>query len=173
MISMTPREPTLRDQFLEGMSRGATFVSVVTTDGAAGRFGVTVSSLTSVAVDGEAPSLLCCIHQQSAAAAAILVNGRFSANLLSENQQNVADIFSGRRKIEPAERFNTVAWFAGSDGQPLIEGATASFECALGTSMTWETHYILIGRVQTVQLSPVPGALLYGQRAYKRAIALP
>jgi flavin reductase len=173
MTSMTPREPALRDLFLEGMSRGATFVSVVATDGAAGRYGITVSSLTSVAVEGDAPSLLCCIDKQSATAAAILVNGRFCANLLSETQQDVADIFSGRRKIKPAERFTAVAWTAGSDGQPLIQGATATFECTLGTSMTWETHYILIGRVQRVLLSPAPGALLYGQRAYKRAIALP
>ena len=34
----------LRHHFLEGMSRAATFVAVVTTDGEAGRFGVTVSS---------------------------------------------------------------------------------------------------------------------------------
>ena len=31
----------LRNRFLEGMSRAATFVAVATTDGEAGRFGVT------------------------------------------------------------------------------------------------------------------------------------
>jgi hypothetical protein len=36
----------LRSRFLEGMSRAATFVAVVTTDGPGGRDGVTVSSLS-------------------------------------------------------------------------------------------------------------------------------
>ena len=48
----------LRSQFVEGMSRAATFVAVLTTDGPTGKFGVTVSSLTSVSADGEYPSLL-------------------------------------------------------------------------------------------------------------------
>ncbi len=41
----------LRTRFLEGMSRVAAAVTVVTTDGQAGRFGVTVSSMTSVSAD--------------------------------------------------------------------------------------------------------------------------
>ena len=44
----------LRQHFIEGMSRASTFVSVITTDGEAGRFGVTVSSMTSLSADGAA-----------------------------------------------------------------------------------------------------------------------
>ena len=36
----------LRDSFLEGMSRAATTVNVVTTDGPGGRAGVTVSAIS-------------------------------------------------------------------------------------------------------------------------------
>ena len=57
----------LRQQFVEGMARAATFVSVITTDGPGGQHGVTVSSMTSVSADGEAPSLLVCIHHKSPA----------------------------------------------------------------------------------------------------------
>jgi flavin reductase len=42
----------LRAAFLEGMSRSAASVSVVTTDGPAGRGGVTVSAMTSISADG-------------------------------------------------------------------------------------------------------------------------
>ena len=45
----------LRSRFLEGMSRVASAVTVVTTDGDAGRFGVTVSSMTSVSADTTRP----------------------------------------------------------------------------------------------------------------------
>lgn len=164
----------LRQQFLEGMSRAATFVAVVTTDGEAGRFGVTISSLTSVSADGERPSLLACLHHLSPAAAAVLKNRSFCANLLHEGQHRISDLFAGRTKPgEHAARFDAVDWSPGALGQPVLEGATASFECQVATSVLWETHYIVVGRVSAIRLSDDPAALLYGQRAYRRAVQLP
>ena len=162
----------LRTAFMEGMSRAATFVAVATTDGEGGRAGVTVSSLTSVSADGEQPSLLLCIHHQSPAASAIIKNRAFCANLLAEDQQEVSNLFAGRSTLERAERFDRIAWEAGDIGQPILTGATAVFECRLATALLWETHHILVGRVAAVRLSGNPSALLYGQRAYRRAIHL-
>lgn len=163
----------LRGKFVEGMSRAATFVAVVTTDGAAGLSGVTISSLTSVSADGEHPSLLACIHHQSPAATAILKNRAFCANLLGEGQQALSDLFAGRDKAERADRFDRAEWHKGSVGQPVLAGATSAFECRLATAVLWETHYILVGKVVAVSLSDDPAALLYGQRAYRKAVQLP
>lgn len=166
-------KPELRTQFLEGMSRAATFVAVVTTDGEAGRLGVTISSLTSVSADGDHPSLLACLHHQSPAAAAILRNRTFCANLLHEDQHDVSDLFAGRMTAgEHAARFDRIGWTPGALGQPVLTGATASFQCQLATSVLWETHNIVIGNVVSVELSDNSGALLYGQRAYRRAVQL-
>lgn len=169
---MMPNSADLRAAFVEGMSRAATFVAVATTDGDGGRAGVTVSSLTSVSADGEQPSLLLCIHHQSPAAAAILKNRAFCANLLAEDQQNLAILFAGRSTTDRAERFDSIAWEPGEVGQPLLTGATATFECRLATALLWETHHIIVGRVASVRLSDNASALLYGQRAYRRAIHL-
>lgn len=49
---------SLRDRFVQGMALSAATVNVVTTAGHAGRSGVTVSAMTSVSADGEAPTLL-------------------------------------------------------------------------------------------------------------------
>lgn len=165
-------DPDLRAQFLEAMARAATFVSVVTTDGPSGLAGVTVSSMTSVSADGAEPSLLFCVHHLSKTATVILANRAFCANLLQEDQQEVSDIFSGRMKVEGVERFDRTLWRAGAGGQPILGGATASFECVLGTSVLWETHYIMVGKVTRVHLSDDPAALLYGQRAYRRAVSI-
>ena len=162
----------LRAAFLEGMSRAATFVAVATTDGPGGRAGVTISSLTSVSADGEQPSLLACIPHLSPAATAILKNRAFCANLLAEDQQNLANLFAGRSTTDRAERFDRIAWEPGEVGQPLLLGATAAFECRLATALLWETHHIIVGRVASVRLSDNASALLYGQRAYRRAIHL-
>lgn len=165
-------EPDLRSRFVEGMARAATFVSVVTTDGPAGQAGVTVSSMTSVSADGAGPSLLFCVHHRSQAATAILSNRGFCANLLQESQQGQSDLFSGRDKSDPTRRFERAAWTPGAAGQPVLTGSTASFECELGTAVLWETHYIIVGRVTKVHLSDDPAALLYGQRAYRRAVSI-
>lgn len=162
----------LRSQFIEGMSRAATFVAVATTDGTAGRYGVTISSLTSVSADGEHPSLLACVHHQSPAATAILRNRGFCANLLHEGQQAVSDLFAGRAKPDAPSRFDVVDWRAGPEGQPVLTGATANFECRLGTALLWETHYIVVGHVTSVWVSDDASALLYGQRSYRRAVDL-
>lgn len=161
----------LRQSFVEGMARAATFVSVITTDGPAGRHGVTVSSMTSVSADGPAPSLLVCIHHKSPAAAAILQNRSFCANLLNERQLAASDIFSGRDKTE-MDRFDRIDWQAGAAGQPVLTDAAASFECLLKTALLWETHYVMMGEVSAVQLSDNRDALLYGQRGYRRAVGL-
>jgi flavin reductase len=162
----------LRSAFVEGMSRAATFVAVATTDGTGGRAGVTVSSLTAVSADGEQPSLLLCINRQSPAATAILQNQAFCANLLAESQQDLANLFAGRSATDRAERFDRVAWQAGALAQPLLTGASATFECRLATALLWETHHIIVGRVVAVQLSDDASTLLYGQRAYRKAIHL-
>lgn len=169
---MSAIDPTLRLAFLEGMSRAATFVAVATTDGVGGRAGVTISSLTSVSADGEWPSLLACIHHQSPAATAILHNQVFCANLLHEGQQALSDLFAGRAGAGPAERFERLAWTPGRLGQPLIDGAAARFECRVGSAMRWDTHHIIVGQVVAVSLCEAPGALLYGARAYRRAVQL-
>ncbi len=162
----------LRAAFVEGMSRASTFVAIVTTDGEGGRAGVTVSSLTSVSADGEQPSLLVCINRQSPAATAILQNRAFCANLLAENQQELANLFAGRSETDRAERFDRAAWDAGNLGQPVLAGATVAFECRLATALLWETHHIIVGRVASVRLSDNASALLYGQRGYRKAIHL-
>lgn len=160
----------LRTRFLEGMSRAATFVSVVTTDGEAGRFGVTVSSMTSISADGPAPSLLVCIHHKSPAATAILQNRMFCANLLHQSQQSISDVFSGRQKTEHQKRFDDIGWKPGWNQQPLLDGATAAFFCKLRTSLLWETHFIIVGETEHVFLDESPHALLYGQRGYRKAV---
>ncbi len=169
---MNDMDSELRAHFIEGMSRASTFVAVATTDGEGGRLGVTISSLTSVSADGDNPSLLACVHHRSPAAAAILKNRAFCANLLHEGQQSLADLFAGRSKTDVTQRFDTVGWEPGRLGQPVLAGSTATFECQLGTALLWETHYIIVGRVTSVWLSEEPSALLYGQRAYRRAVHL-
>jgi hypothetical protein len=53
---------------------------------------------------------LACIHHQSPAAAAILQEPRLLRQPLAEDQQEVSDLFAGRWRRRPRERFDRVAW---------------------------------------------------------------
>jgi len=70
-------QDALRLAFLDGMSRAAASVSVVTTDGAAGRGGATVSAMTSISADGPQPTMLTCLNATSSTLPLVLENGCF------------------------------------------------------------------------------------------------
>src|SRR5258708_14734492 len=98
----TPAERALRQQFLLGMSHAACTVNVVTTDGVAGRHGVTVSAMVSVSADTPQPTLLVCIHHLTPAIAAVLKNGVFCVNVLRDDQSHISDNFAGRSSARGA-----------------------------------------------------------------------
>ena len=140
----TDEIPSLRAEFIDAMRRAATGVSVVTTDGQAGRFGVTVSAVASVSADP--PMLLVCINRRSPSWAAIQANGVFTVNLLSEMQAHVADSFAGRA----AAPFDfTCADWADDDMAlpPRLHGAVAAFHCRIAQAHDAGSHAVVIGHV--------------------------
>ena len=102
----TPEDRALRQQFLLGMSHAACTVNVVTTDGVAGRHGVTVSAMVSVSADTPQPTLLVCIHHLSPVVAAVLENGVFCVNVLRDDQAHISDNFAGRSGAQGAAKFD-------------------------------------------------------------------
>ena len=156
----------LRETFLHAMSRCAATVSVVTTDGAAGRAGVTVSAMTSVSADGDAPTMLVCVNQGARAADPILQNGCFAINVLEAGQQNVADTFAGRTGT--ADRFAHVAWDVMETGAPVLDGL-AGFDCTVQSADLVGTHHVIIGAVRAVRVAEAGTPLIYGMRSYLRA----
>ena len=151
-----------RDRFLDAMSQAAATVSLATTDGPAGRAGMTVSSLCSLTADP--PSILVCAHHKSRAVAAILENGCFCVNLLRQDQSHLSDVFAGR--IEAADKFACAEWGRLATGSPVLESALAAFDCELAQHNLWGTHYVLVGEVREVSSIGVGGPLIYANRAY-------
>src|SRR5689334_3221057 len=92
-----------REAFVTAMAGAVTGVTVITTDGPAGRFGLTVSATASVSA--EPPMILACVNRRSPAAAAIEANQAFCLNLLSDVQFPLADVFAGRSKDRPPYSF--------------------------------------------------------------------
>jgi flavin reductase (DIM6/NTAB) family NADH-FMN oxidoreductase RutF len=157
----------LKRAFIEGMSRAAATVSIVTTAGDAGREGVTVSAMTSVCVDPGAPSLLVCMHHQGRTAQAICQNKIFCVNVLREEHGRLADLFAGRVQDETVERFASGVWATLTTGAPVAAEALASFDCKLTESVRCGSHWIFIGEVIDLVLGEHKAPLVYANRAYR------
>ncbi|OAN73993.1 hypothetical protein A8B78_17760 [Jannaschia sp. EhC01] len=159
----------LKASFLEGMSRAAASVCVVTTDGPAGRGGVTVSAMTSISADGEAPTMLTCLNAASSCLPILLENGCFCINVLRIGQTDISDVFSSRRPAPGGDKFNAVDVDLLATGAPWLTEALVAFDCSLVSAEKLGTHHICIGAVQAVRVAPDGEPLLYGMRKYLRA----
>lgn len=162
----------INDAFLQAMSRAANTVCVVTTDGPAGKFGVTVSAMTSVSIDDAGPSLLVCVHQLSPACDAIRQNGVFNINLLGADQASVSDCFAGRTGAKGVDKFACADWSIGETGVPVLVGAQASFECHLIEDTPVGSHCIFVGRVVQASSATTGAPLVYHDRTYARLAPL-
>jgi flavin reductase len=133
------------NSFTQAMRRAVNGVSIVTTDGDYGRFGLTVSSMTSVSADP--PMLLVCINRDSVTHDAIAAHRRFAVNVLAAHQQHVAAGFAGSPALGSAYDFGSDDWSATASGLPQLADPAALFECELESSIEAGTHSIFLGRV--------------------------
>lgn len=161
-----------RAAFLEAMSRLASAVSIITTDGPEGRAGVTVSSLVSVSADTPLPTILVCIHKSSAACSAILGNGVFCANILRHDQAHIADTFAGRKTLAGGEKFASASWADGLSGATRLIDPLATFDCRITHSKLIGLHHVIFGEVQSLVIGNHDQPLIYVNRGYKTAVPL-
>lgn len=151
--------------FTDAMRLAATAVSVITTDGEAGRFGATVSSFCTATADP--PQMLACLYAAGTTPAALRRNAVFCVNLLERGQRHVADSFAGRIARWKDDRFACDKWTQLSTGAPVLENSLVSLDCRLTHEMALSTHIVFVGEV--VALASAGGMpLLYADQNYQR-----
>lgn len=167
-ISLVPpsQESVASDSFVRAMRGAATGVNVVTTDGPAGRYGLTVSAFSSVSA--QPPMVLVCVNRRSPACKAIRKNEAFCVNVLSTAQRPLADTFAGSAAGGRPYDFSSASWTRAQTGAPLLDGGVASFDCSVDSAIDAGTHTIFIGLVRAVDHGSA-SPLLYSDRSYRRA----
>jgi flavin reductase (DIM6/NTAB) family NADH-FMN oxidoreductase RutF len=156
----------LRQRFLQGMSHAACTVNVVTTDGIAGRHGITVSAMVSVSADTPQPTLLVCIHHLSSVTEALHANGAFCVNVLREDQQHISDSFAGRTGAHGEAKFDCAAWTTQVTGCPRVIDPLVAFDCRVTASERVGSHFVVFGCVQDIFVGEAGAPLIYANRAY-------
>ena len=155
-----------RGDFLVAMRAVANSVTVVTTEGKAGRHGGTVSAFCSVSADP--PTVLVCLHGESRIAETVAENGSFCVNVLPTSNEHASNRFAGRHDDEVTDRFEGIDLEENTEdtNNPILAGCTA-FNCEIKDTVTSGTHRIFIGRVTSVKAGK-PDPLLYFDGAYRQ-----
>lgn len=153
-----------RDAFRSAMRALASGVSLVTQASGGDMTGMTATSVTSLAA--EPPTLIVCINRTASLYPSLAPGVAFGVNVLSADQQDIADRFAGRTGAKGRERFAGSPWIVTPDGAPLLVGALAAFECEVDELVERHTHVIVIGEVRRVATRATGNALVYWRGGY-------
>jgi flavin reductase (DIM6/NTAB) family NADH-FMN oxidoreductase RutF len=139
-------------------------VSVITVGRGRDISGMTVTSVSSLAVDP--PSLIAAINRSSSSWSLLKSYGFFGVNILNADQLDIAERFTGKAGLKGVDRFTGAEWIAGASGVPLLVGALAALDCEVEDIVERHSHAIVIGHPRDMRLSARTAALAYWQGQY-------
>lgn len=149
--------------FREALSRLGAAVNIVTTDGPAGRHGLTASAVCSVS--DSPPTILVCVNQSAGAHAYLLQNRVLCVNMLAGRHEALSNHF-GKRGVDVDQRFSGAQWKPLATGAPALVGAVASLDCEISDIKNVGTHSVIFCTVKHIELADEPESLIYFNRNY-------
>lgn len=152
--------------FREAMSRLGSAVHIATTAGRGGRFGTTVSAVTSVS--DAPPTVLVCVNRQARINASIKTNGVFAINTLPAHAEDLSNAFAGKGDLPSEERFRLADWETLATGAPVLSTARVALDCRVTEISEVGTHSVIFGEIVALSLGERGPALIYLDRAYHR-----
>lgn len=105
-------------------------------------FGITINSFSSVSLQ---PALISfCVDNESANLKLFKKNRYFSLNVLSQEQQGLANAFATPKNTQ---KWEVEPYFFGQKGNPIFQNSLAFFECKRHRVIKCGDHHIIIGEV--------------------------
>ncbi|MEB7500981.1 4-hydroxyphenylacetate 3-monooxygenase reductase subunit [Leclercia pneumoniae] len=153
-----------RLRFRDAMASLSAAVNIVTTEGEAGRCGITATAVCSVT--DTPPSVMVCLNVNSAMNPVFQGNGKLCINVLNHEQELMARHFAGMTGMAMEERFSLSCWQKGLLGQPLLKGALASLEGEISQVQTIGTHLVYLVAIKNIVLAEEGHGLIYFKRRF-------
>jgi flavin reductase (DIM6/NTAB) family NADH-FMN oxidoreductase RutF len=151
-------------EFRNAMRHLAGGVSIITAGRGGDISGMTVTSVSSLAI--EPPTLIVAINREASSLPLLRRYGAFGVNILSGDQVDVAERFTGKDGRKGAERFVGSSWTTGPAGVPLLKDALVVIGCEVEEIIERHSHAIVIGRVVHLAASEASAALAYWRGQY-------
>ncbi|WP_212377480.1 flavin reductase [Acetobacter persici] len=136
-----------QEGFRDAMSLLGAPVVLVTTAGAGGHEGLTVSAITSVS--DTPPTILVCLNRSNRSHQAFLKNGIVGISILSPEHHNLALVFASS-SIESTEKFAQGDWTTDVTGAPLLNDALVTLDCEIEVIHSTGTHDVLFCAVRSI-----------------------
>ena len=147
--------------FRDALGRFATGVAFITAAPDGEPAGLIVNSFTSVSL--EPPLVSFSPARSSLTWSRMRRTGRFGVNVLGRQHER----FAVRATPAGADRFAGLDWERGRGGVPLLTDALASLECEIVAEHPAGDHWIVVGRVGDLRVSPFDEALVFLAGAFR------
>ncbi len=149
-------------RFRDVLGRFCSGVTVVTSISGDQPVGMTCQSFSSVSLD---PPLVMFIPARTSRAWPVIQQtGHFCVNFLAADQQAVSDVMASKG----ADKFGGLSWSTSKSGAPLLDGVIGYVDCTVHSVFEAGDHFIVIGRVQDMDvLQPDGDPLLYFRGGYR------
>jgi 3-hydroxy-9,10-secoandrosta-1,3,5(10)-triene-9,17-dione monooxygenase reductase component len=147
--------------FRDALARFATGVAFVTATPGGEPFGLVVNTLTSVSL--EPPLVSFSPARSSVTWTRMRRAGRFGVSVLGRQHER----FATRATAPGADRFAGLDWKLGPGGSPLLTDALATIECEIVAEHPAGDHWIVVGQVDVLQISPIEDPLIFFASAYR------
>ncbi|OTA20343.1 4-hydroxyphenylacetate 3-monooxygenase, reductase component [Xenorhabdus beddingii] len=153
-----------RLRFRDAMASLSAAVNIITTDGPAGRCGMTATAVCSVT--DTPPTLMVCMNRNSAMNPVFQQNSRLCVNILNHEQELMARHFAGMTSVSMEERFNWDIWDIGMLGQPQLQGTLANLEGRIEQVQEVGTHYVYLVEIKQIIVREQGHGLIYFKRGF-------
>jgi 3-hydroxy-9,10-secoandrosta-1,3,5(10)-triene-9,17-dione monooxygenase reductase component len=124
--------------------------------------GMAVQSFSSLSLDP--PYVFFAPAKTSTSWPRIRDTGRFCANILSEDQEELSRGFA----ISGGDKFGGVTWHESGNGSPILDGCLAWIDCVIETEHDGGDHSIVVGRVLELDVERDGRPLLFFRGGYGR-----
>jgi flavin reductase (DIM6/NTAB) family NADH-FMN oxidoreductase RutF len=141
--------------FRDALGRFPTGVAFVTAAPDGEPAGLIVNSLASVSLD---PPLVSFSPSRSSLTwSRMRRGGRFGVSVLARRHAH----FAAHATPAGADRFAAADWELGASGVPLLRDALACLECEIVAEHPAGDHWIVVGRVERLRMSPGTDPLVF------------
>ncbi len=152
----------MKEKFLEVLRTTKQNVFVLAAENGEQRHAMTVSSVFSLSLDPM--SMAVSVNQSAGIHDLLKVNSKFSLNLLTSEQVNIAEICSGSE--EGQIRFNHPDW--NLTEVPFLENAQSNLFCTCKKTVPLYSHSLIIGEVDNLYHSGKINPLIYQDGKYEK-----
>lgn len=157
---LTPSQQAFRD----AMSSLCAAVNIITTNGPAGKCGLTATAVCSIT--DSPPTIMIAVNQNSKANTTIKKNGVVCVNVLTKELEDAAKDFAGFTQLNNEERFSRYDWGEGEHSLPYLEDALVSFGGRVIQITEMGTHSLFFVEVEGIRKKEGRKGLVYFSRAF-------